>query len=193
MRVLIAVFALVATPFIASVAQERGGSSHRDRGDVRAVKQSGVKGQKGQKAQHNDGADCQADGNQPGENEGCGDPPGPIVPPPPPPTVSKLAEIHGLVWHDAAASGIVNPAAGVANWLVMLNGAAAQTTLTDATGNYAFVGLSAGTYNVCQSTRFAWIATYPTSGFVCAGGGFGYTLSVTAGQVVTGINFGNWN
>lgn len=187
MRVLIAVFALVATPFIASVAQERVGSGRRVGGDVHAVRQ-GVKGQKSQKA--HDGADCEAEGNQQGTNEGCGDPTPatPIVAP----TVSKFAEIHGLVWHDVAASGLVNPAAGIANWLIMLNGAAAQTTLTDATGNYGFVGLSAGTYNVCETTRFAWIQTYPTSGGSCAGG-FGFTVSLAAGQVVTGLNFGNWN
>jgi hypothetical protein len=190
MRVLIAVFALVATPFIASVAQERGGSGHRGSGDVHAVRQAGVKAPKGQKAQHDDGANCEGDGNYQGANEGCGDPP----PPTPilPPVATKFAEIHGLVWHDVAASGIATPSAGIANWLLMLNGAAAQTTLTDATGNYAFVGLSAGTYNVCETTRFAWIQTYPTSGGSCAGG-FGYTISLAAGQVVTGINFGNWN
>jgi hypothetical protein len=188
MRVLIAVFALVATPFIASVAQERDQSGHRG-GDVHAVRHAGVKGQKGQKAHHDDGANCEAEGNQQGENEGCGDPPPtPILPPPP----TKLAEIHGLVWHDVAASGIWTPGAGIVNWLIMLNGAAAQTTLTDATGNYAFVGLSAGTYNVCETTRFAWIQTFPTSGGSCTTG-FGYTVSLAAGQVVTGLNFGDWN
>lgn len=190
MRVLIAVFALVATPFIASVAQERGQSGHR--GDVHEVRRSSVKGQKGQKAHHDDGANCEAEGNQQGENEGCGDPPPSPILPPTPLGGGKLAEIHGMVWHDVAASGIMVAGAGVANWDVLLGGAASKSMLTDATGNYAFVGLSAGTYNVCETTRFAWIQTFPTSGGSCTTG-FGYTVSLAAGQVVTGLNFGNWN
>lgn len=58
-----------------------------------------------------------------------------------------------------------------------------QSTTTDATGNYSFPGLPAGTYVVAEEPKPGWIQTAPAAGT--------HTVIVSEGQVVSGIDFGN--
>jgi hypothetical protein len=100
------------------------------------------------------------------------------------------------VFSDANANGILDPGElGISGWLVTIygpvNAAGSLTGSTDALGNYAFTGLVPGSYKVCEASRYGFMfQTAPTSGPACPFG-FGYAVTVTAGQVVTGLNFGN--
>jgi hypothetical protein len=117
----------------------------------------------------------------------CDTPP-PPPPPPPPPTGGQ---VQGTVFFDLSFDGVRDPdESGIENWLIMLSGPVSATTTTDAAGNYSFTGLPDGTYTVCEAQRFAWIQTLPQGPSSCTMG-FGYTFVVAAGQVVTGLDFGN--
>ncbi|HXL53855.1 MAG TPA: SdrD B-like domain-containing protein [Gemmatimonadales bacterium] len=179
MRALIVLFALVATPYVAGVAQGRtlkGNTSVRPAD----VTQPGL---------GHDDAHCamRADLHPDSDINKCDAVP---TPPPPPPTG---AEIHGLVFLDANADGLRDPTeSGIPNWSVMLSGTSIPAVQTDGNGNYAFTGLPAGTYTVCEGQRFAFFQTAPQTGTAC-GSGIGYTITLTTGEVRTGIDFGNFN
>jgi SdrD B-like domain len=161
MRVLTALIALVATPFIISAAQD----PHRTTARPDKI----------------DKAQCVQQGQQEGDD--CV-----LVPPPPP----NSAEIHGLVFGDANANGILDPGElGIEGWLVSITGPVNATLATDVLGNFSFTGLAAGTYTVCEASKFPYMfETLPTSGPACPFG-FGYTVTLADGQVVTGLVFGN--
>jgi hypothetical protein len=80
--------------------------------------------------------------------------------------------------------------AGIGNWIVMLSGPVNASAVTDAAGNYSFTGLPAGTYTVCESQRYGWSQTGPLTESACTSG-YGYTIVITAGQVLTLLDFGN--
>src|SRR5262249_1498201 len=56
-------------------------------------------------------------------------------------------------------------------------------TTTDASGNYAFTGLAAGTYTVAEEGQPGWRQTAPASGT--------RAVTVSAGQTVSAVDFGN--
>jgi RHS repeat-associated protein len=56
-------------------------------------------------------------------------------------------------------------------------------TFTDNNGNYSFTGLAAGTCTVREVAQTGWTQTAPSAG--------SYTVTVTAGQAVSGLDFGN--
>jgi SdrD B-like protein len=160
MRVLMVLIALVATPFLTSVAQ---GSPSAGKGGGEC------------KAKHaNNGKHL---GWRNGQHDDCNAP--------------ALGGISGTVFYDLSYDGLHDAdEAGLANWNVMLSGPVNATAVTDAAGNYSFTGLPAGTYTVCESQRFAWMQTGPLTASSCASG-YGYTIVITAGQVVTLLDFGN--
>ena len=81
-----------------------------------------------------------------------------------------------LVWHDANNNGIRDTG---------------ETSVpTDASGNYLFPGLPAGTYTVCEAVQAGWHQTFPTSGPACATG-LGWTITVMDGGGASFIWFGN--
>jgi hypothetical protein len=100
------------------------------------------------------------------------------------------------VYSDANGNGILDPGElGVSGWLVTIlgpvNAGGSLTGSTDAAGSYAFTGLAPGSYTVCEASRFGFMfETAPTSGPTCPFG-FGYSVTVTSGQVVTSLDFGN--
>jgi hypothetical protein len=72
---------------------------------------------------------------------------------------------------------------------VTLNGV---QTLTDLSGNYAFTGVAAGTYLLCEVQRFGWMQTLPLAGSTSCGTlSFGYTVILAPGQILTGLDVGN--
>jgi hypothetical protein len=153
MRILMVVVALIATPFVMSVAQNADA----------------------------DAPDCKEhpEGNAYGWEHGQHD------------CAPVLGGIQGTVFFDLNYDGVHDAnEAGLANWLVTLSGPVDATILTDAAGNYSFTGLPAGTYTVCEGQRFGWIQTAPQGPSACTSG-FGYTVVITAGQVVTLLDFGN--
>jgi SdrD B-like domain len=103
------------------------------------------------------------------------------------------AAIFGKVFDDADGTGIYNTNdAGLAGWGVFIdnNGNGVYDpgtdirTFTDANGDYQFVGLAPGTYNVNEGVPTGWTRTTPDL--------TGYVITLTAGQVVTGQNIGNF-
>lgn len=79
---------------------------------------------------------------------------------------------------------------GLAGWTIYLdldhNGkrdTGEPFTTTDALGHYAFTGLTPGTYTLAEEGQPGWRQTVP--------GGQTWTVTVTAGHVRSGIDFGN--
>ncbi len=114
------------------------------------------------------------------------------APLPPPPSggcvnsgsAGGTASIDGQVFLDAS------PWPGLAGWCVQLNGPVSASAVTDASGNYLFSGVPAGTYTVCEVLQSGWHETYPTSGPSCATG-FGWTITVMDGSGASFVYFGN--
>jgi hypothetical protein len=183
MRALVVLLALVATPYVAGAAQ---GRTLKGKSSVRPadVTQPGL---------GHDDAHCalRADLHPDKDINKCDADPTPPPPPPPPPTSG--AEIHGTVFLDANADGLRDPSeGGIGNWSVMLSGTSIPALQTDGNGDYAFTGLAAGTYTICEGQRFAYFQTAPQTGVAC-GSGIGYTITLGAGEVRTGVDFGNFN
>ena len=70
----------------------------------------------------------------------------------------------------------------------MLAGSTVPAVQTGINGDYAFTGLAAGNYTVCAQQRNFYIQTTPL-GTACGTQG-GFTIVLSAGQVVTGQDFG---
>jgi hypothetical protein len=190
MRAFTVVLALVATPFLAGVSQSpQGLKCDNGKGDEHRSAQGTAHAHKGV---------CKpADPPPPPVvNPPSGDPP-PVLPPPPqpPPPVSGggcvssgpaggTASIDGQVFVDAS------PWPGLQNWCVTVSGPVNATAVTDASGNYLFPGLPAGTYTVCETVQAGWHQTFPTSGPACATG-LGWTITVMDGGGASFIWFGN--
>jgi len=105
-------------------------------------------------------------------------PDAPPPPPPPPPPSGGTSWITGGVYEDTGNSP------GLPGWTIELSGTMTATTLTDASGNYRFSNLPAGTYTVCQRVQAGWTQTYPSSGPACSVAfGHGFDLGDGKGAV----------
>jgi hypothetical protein len=109
----------------------------------------------------------------------------------------KLGEIHGMNFEDLNANGVRDHnEPGLARWKITINGTDTitgtpvnLTTTTDASGNYSFTNLKAGTYVIseqlkCEKSKVCWIQTAPATG--------NYTVTITSGANITGLDFGNF-
>ena len=102
--------------------------------------------------------------------------------PPPPP---QGAQISGMKFNDLNRNGKKDPGEpGLAGWTIRLRGPKGnivKTTVTDANGNYAFTGLTAGKYKVREVHQKGWkrMTKNPKQ----------FTLESNGG--VNNINFGN--
>ena len=201
MRALTVLLALVATPFLVGVAQQpvktNNGVGHDAAHCARRVAQ-----RPGEAINKCDPAPTTPPPvvNPPVVDPPAGDPPPslpppPLPPPPAPPPVSGggcvssgpaggTASIDGQVFVDAS------PWPGLQSWCVTVSGPVNATAVTDASGNYLFPGLPAGTYTVCESVQYGWHQTFPTNGPGCATG-FGWTITVMDGGGASFIWFGN--
>jgi hypothetical protein len=102
------------------------------------------------------------------------------------------ATISGTVFEDLTASGVHDPSdPGLAGWTVFVdannsgvlnpNG---EFTVTDANGHYTLGGLVPGTYIVREVRMTGFNQSEPSTS--------SYTITVAAGDHVTGFDFGNW-
>ena len=76
---------------------------------------------------------------------------------------------------------------GLLGWTIAVTNTqtgATTTTTTDVHGCYCFGNLSPGTYTVSEQAQSGWTQTIP-------GGAGTYTVTLTAGQVIQDIDFGN--
>jgi len=215
MRALTVLLALVATPFLAGVSQSPQGlkcdngksGEHRSaQGTAKAHK--GVCKPADPPPPNTQVLDSDQDGvpdnldacpntalGTPVDASGCPLPSTPPPPLPPPPSTSGggcvssgpaggTASIDGQVFVDAS------PWPGLQNWCVTVSGPVNATAVTDASGNYLFPGLPAGTYTVCETVQSGWHQTFPGSGPTCATG-LGWTITVMDGGGASFIWFGN--
>ena len=97
--------------------------------------------------------------------------------------------ITGQVYNDLTGSGTYAPGdPGLQDWEVDLfdsNNNFIGSYFTDANGDFDFEGLDPGTYTVEEFLQSGWTQTAPA-----APGTF--TVTVTAGSVVSGLQFGNF-
>ncbi|RMF57203.1 MAG: hypothetical protein D6748_11655, partial [Calditrichaeota bacterium] len=101
-------------------------------------------------------------------------------------TIVLPAEIHGMKWNDLDGDGTLDPGEpGLSNWQITLSGDSSLSTTTDANGNYAFTNLNPGNYVVSEVLQSGWEQTAPPPPGT-------YSLTLNSGDVVTDINFGNW-
>src|SRR5712691_5124431 len=190
MRVLVTLLALVTAPFLASVSQEPPGNSPCWTVEHGAARDTHSQGQGNHwafgHAKHacappvGDGGGGGTGGGTGGSTGGGG-------------STAGFAVIDGMLFNDANANaGIVFGMDGadfpLPKWTVELNllnadGTVASTTSTstDASGNYAFPDLSAGTYLVCEVLQSGWRLTFPGTRRLLCAAGYGYTVVVPMG------------
>ncbi len=195
MRILKVLFFLAALPIMAAAQSAQGQAQRRD---PCTLPEGGVR--RGAPADAKVRAQSSGQGQKSGLNQdrsvNCAPtaPPGDELPPP----TSETAEISGTAFGDLDMSFTRSAGElGLAGWTITLSGPVSVSTVTDADGNYSFVGLPAGTYLVCQSLLpFGWMQTVPMTGADCgASGTVGYTRVVSPdmpGVRFIGNDFGNW-
>lgn len=96
-----------------------------------------------------------------------------------------VGSICGIKFNDLNGNGIKDSGEpGLENWEIKLSGPANQTITTDSNGEYCFTNLAAGNYTVSETNQNNWQQTFPSSPG-------SHNISLSAGQNITNINFGN--
>jgi len=106
----------------------------------------------------------------------------------------ELGEIRGVKYEDKNGDGLLKEASyeRLSGWTIYLdandNGeldANESSTVTDNNGQYRFMNLSTGTYNVREVGQSGWIQTYPSSTSK-------HQIALSSGELSTKNNFGNF-
>ena len=181
MRVLMVLVALVATPFIAGVAQQNSGHGYAyGRSEARGHRHADARSKSAKSAKAEKEQDCDQQGQHEGNDEGCGSAP-------------VLGSISGTVFFDLDQNGARGDPLveyGIQDWPIMLSGPVTSFVMSDASGHYAFPNLTPGNYQVCEAQRYAWLQTAPGVD-ACPAGGYGYNIALGAAQVLGAQDFGN--
>ncbi len=94
--------------------------------------------------------------------------------------------LTGMKFNDLNGNGIMEPnEPGLPNWQISLDITMIAPVTTDANGYYSFSGLPPGTYVVSETNQTGWIQTLPSLPGT-------YTVTLSEGQSITGLNFGNY-
>ncbi len=108
--------------------------------------------------------------------------------------VSTAGSISGYVYVNGNNNGILDPLElGLPNVTITIRGPVSRTVTTDENGQYTFVALPPGSYDICEVQPPAYLDGIdtlgtPPSGAVGLDAFLGVTLS--AGLTMTGYNFG---
>ena len=209
MRAFIVVLALVATPFLAGVAQSPNGSiCDNGQGDEHRSDSGRVHAHQGLCALPPPLLDADHDG-VPDNLDQCPDTPlgatvdasgCPVAPPPG--CVNSVGTGTGTVLGQVFVDDPAQNFPYLAGWCVELrdgSGAVIATAVTsgvalDVEGNnYVFTGIPGGSYTVCEvlPPNTTWHETTPTSGPDCGGGVFGQPATFMDGGSADLIWFGN--
>lgn len=196
MRGSLVVLALVASPFVASVAGAQGKHvPKRTDTPLRADQVCQVPG-RGNSANvaSQTGLTHRADPTTKG-NKNCQ----PVEPPPtdqppsdqPPPT--GFTSVAGTVFNDTwMANGIWDDGEpGLSGWTVKLSGPVSKSMTTGANGEYLFSDLPAGSYTVCVAPPMGWLNSQPSGGVDCGNGTFGYNFE--AFDIGLNISYTDYN
>jgi hypothetical protein len=105
--------------------------------------------------------------------------------------VVVLGSISGTVYNDSNGNGVRDAGeSGLAGRTVYndanndkIPNAGESSNITNASGAYAFSNLAAGNYKIRQILPAGWSQTFPLNGF-------GHTIALAAGQMVSGRDFG---
>jgi len=98
----------------------------------------------------------------------------------------QLGSISGQKFNDVDGDGVKDIGElGLSGWKIRLSGTKTDSALTDASGNYSFTNLTAGSYTLTEVNQSGWLQTFPTNPST-------YTISVSSGTVSTGKDFGNF-
>lgn len=102
------------------------------------------------------------------------------------PAVVNNGSICGVKFNDLNGNGVKDfNEQGLSGWTINLaNGVTQITAVTDATGNYCFNNLAAGTYTLSETQQGGWQQTAPASPGT-------QSVTLLAGQRVQNVNFGN--
>ncbi|MDZ4803237.1 MAG: LamG-like jellyroll fold domain-containing protein [Candidatus Eisenbacteria bacterium] len=98
----------------------------------------------------------------------------------------ELGQICGQKYNDLNHNGVKdNGEPGMLGWTIMLNGPGGPyTAYTDEQGNFCFNYLLPGSYTLSEVGLPGWIQTAPAGG--------SYVVNLAAGQMLTGMDFGNY-
>jgi SdrD B-like domain/IPTL-CTERM motif len=116
--------------------------------------------------------------------------------------IPLTGQLSGTKWNDLNGNGSQDPdEPGLPGWSIHIFRVSSAQELarafTDGNGGYSFPNLPAGTYDVCESPTEGWTQTFPpaarAAGQNCQTrtGGIGYSVTVTAGETVSAVDFGN--
>lgn len=106
--------------------------------------------------------------------------------------ITRRGEISGHKFKDLNGNGIKDSGEpGLRGWTIKLFGSRRAATVTDGNGNYHFSELLPGIYQVCEIQKIGWTQSLPSSGFTCADGTNGYSITLGLGQILGGKDFGN--
>ena len=100
--------------------------------------------------------------------------------------VQSLDQVSGHKFNDLNGNGVHdNGEPLLSGWQIILvdQSGNIQMTTTDANGNYSFNNLTPGTYTVYEIAQPGWVQTAPANG--------SYTITVTQGQSIQNLDFGN--
>lgn len=109
--------------------------------------------------------------------------------PAPPPSCPATA---ALGQGTAGAYGTVMDGStyvGLAGWCLTLSGTVSARVMTDASGNYAFTGLPAGSYTICEEIPSGWTETFPGSWGTACPTGYGWSFTLNDGDMGSFLNF----
>lgn len=102
---------------------------------------------------------------------------------------TPLGSIQGSKWNDVNGNGVWDTGErALAGWTIYIDSVAnggldpwELSTVTNANGQYTFSNLGPGEYAIREVNQTGWRQTSPTAP---------YAVNLTAGQTLTGINFG---